>query len=342
MMQTDNQPHARLRTRTARRAKRGLITIVALVVAAMVAACAPPAESNGGSGDSSKELIAIFYTKTLEYYNTMLIGMENEAEELGYTLTAQHANLDVAEQQELFRTAVAKKPAGIILGPMQADAWGPTLQVAKDAGVPVIIVANDVPEESRDLRLTQVGVQNYDVGEAKANWLVDQLGGEGDVLVIHFLRGHPYTEDQRRAYTEVFGANPGINVIEGPYAVSTEEAIRATENALSSNDAPDAVFFDLDDGAIGGLQVLEERGLSDVITASSDGTNAGVDAVAAGELGLTVSIRPYETGTTAVKSMVDYLEDDKAPEDPITFPPLEITKDTVADVPPEELGQDPS
>ncbi|WP_275747490.1 sugar ABC transporter substrate-binding protein [Nocardioides sp. YIM 152315] len=306
-----------------------------------MAACTPPAESNGGS-DSSKEIIAIFYTKTLEYYNTMLQGMEDQAEEQGYTLTAQHANLDVAEQQELFRTAVAKKPAGIILGPMQADAWGPTLQVAEDAGVPVIIVANDVPEESRDLRLTQVGVQNFDVGEAKANWLVDQLGGEGDVLVIHFLRGHPYTEDQRRAYTEVFDANPGINVIEGPYAVSTEEAIRATENALSSSGAPDAVFFDLDDGAIGGLQVLKERGFTDVITASSDGTNAGVDAVAAGELGLTVSIRPYETGTTAVEAMVAYLEDDKAPQDPITFPPLEITKDTVADVPPEELGEDPS
>ncbi len=331
----------------ARRARRhrgsprvALLAMIACLAAFTAAACAPPDEQSGDGGDGSKKIVAIFYTKTLEYYNTMYNGMADEAEERGYDITAQHANFDVNEQQELFRNALATKPDGILLGPMQADAWAPVLQEAADADVPVVIVANDVPEESRNLRLTQVGVSNYDAGEAKAKWIVEQLDGKGEVIIIHFLRGHPYTEDQRAAYKAVFADYPDIKVVEGPYATSAEEAVGAMENALSSNPNPDAVFFDGDDDAIGGLQALKERGLTDIVTASSDGTVAAVDAVKSGQLGLTVSILPYQTGTSAVAALADYLEDDTEPEDPISFPPLLITKDTVTDVPPEELGQD--
>jgi ribose transport system substrate-binding protein len=318
------------------------VAVLALVVSAALSGCAADSTGGGGKADAkgSKQIIAIFYTKTLEFYTTMYNGISDEAKERGYTVSARYANFDLNDEQEMFRNAITKRPAAIILAPMQADAWAPVLQEAKAAGVPVIIVANDVPKESQSLRLSLVGVGNYDVGKAKAEWLVKELNGQGQVVVIHFLRGHPYTEEQRRAYKDVFGKQPGIEVVEGPYATSSEEGIAATENALSAHAHPDAIYFDGDDGAIGGIQALKERGLTDAITASSDGTVAAVKAVKEGRLDLTVSMRPYKTGQDALTAVADYLDDGTKPANVIDFPPLMITADNVDDVPPAELGQD--
>lgn len=329
------------RTPPARRSRLLTRLAVMLSVIATVAltACSGGAATGGSAEGGSKEIIAIFYTRTLEYYATMAKAMKSAAEGHGYQLTERYANFDLAQEQEMFRNAIAQRPAGILLAPLQADAWGPVLEEAKAAGVPVLLVANDVPESQEDARLTFVGPDIADLGRQKATWIAEQLGGQGEVLVIHFIRGHPYTEDQRKAYTEVFAGYPGISVVEGPYGASSEEGLAATENALSSNPNPKAVFFDGDDTAIGGLQALEERGATGVVTASSDGVTAAVDAVRTGRLGLTVSIRPFETGTAAVDTLVSYLQNGTRPQPNVFVELLTITKDTVDTVPPKELGQ---
>jgi ABC-type sugar transport system substrate-binding protein len=235
---------------------------------------------------------------------------------------------------------VSRRPAGIILAPLQSQTFVPVLQEVKRAGIPIVLVANDVPDEAAQDRLSFVGPDNYDTGKRKAEWLAEKVGGQGEVVVIHFIRGHPFTEAQRRAYEEVFKKYPGISVVEGPYGSSSAEGLAATENVLSTHPEPAGIFFDGDDVALGGIKAVKERGLAGrVVTVASDGTTAAVQAVRNGDLDLTISVRPYKTGTDAVDVLVNYVEDGTRPSPKMYAPLLEITRETVDRVPPEELAR---
>lgn len=308
-----------------------------LLAAGLLAACSPASEDSG-SGES-KEIDAIFYTRTLEYYTTMVNGMKAEAKDSGYTIKDSYADFDVAAQQDLFRNAIARRPAAILLAPLQPEAWTGVLKEASDAGVPVLILANTVPEEARQYTIGYVGFDAPTIGRTKAEFIAKELNGQGTVGVIHFVRGHPITEDQRAAYTEVFKKFPGIKVVEGDYATSGEESRTAMENFLSTTPKPDAMFFDIDDNALGSIPVLQEHNLGGIVTASSDGTAAAVAAIKDGKLSMDISVRPYATGQTGVKTVVDYLENDVKPEPDNKLDLLIITPENVADVPPEELGR---
>jgi ABC-type sugar transport system substrate-binding protein len=89
-----------------RRFPAARLAAVALLLT-VLAGCgtASPAGSEPGDGAKSvsKEIIAIFYTRTLEYYETMVTAMKDAAAKRGYSITAQYANFDITQQVEMVR-----------------------------------------------------------------------------------------------------------------------------------------------------------------------------------------------------------------------------------------------
>src|ERR687895_203081 len=90
-----------------------------------------------------------------------------------------------------------------------------------------------------------------------AEWLVEELGGEGDVVVINGIAGHPVNEARYDAVKQVFADNPGIEVVQEANA-DWDQATAQQEmsNILASQPNIDGVWTQ-DGMALGVLQAVQ-------------------------------------------------------------------------------------
>lgn len=307
---------------------RGIAAAAAVVLA--ITGCGGSQSSSGSS--APVKIAVVFYTKSIPYYQDMLRGFQDKAKELNVQLDVTYANFSVTDEVGLVENATTRRPQGMIVAPMDRQALVPPIRSAKAAGIPVITVGDNLSADGLSSELTYVGQSYKELGALKAQYLVDRLHGQGQVLVVHGPRGLDYVEAQKEGYTEVFAKNPGIEVVEGPYGnLSSDVGLQTTENMLTTHPHPAAIFYDNDDLAIGGVQALKERNIdkSTVIMIASDGSKAAVDAVKNGALDMDVSVRPYATGLLSLQTMYDHIVKKVTPPNPVPVKMLEITKANV-------------
>ena len=115
-------------------------------------------------------------------------------------------------QDELaeLQTAVAAKPAGILISVSDAAVLTPGINAAVDAGIPVITVDSDA---AGSRRLYFIGTNNLDAGRLGGRRVVEKLGGKGNV-VFFTIAGQPNTEERLKGFKDAFAAQPGINIVE--------------------------------------------------------------------------------------------------------------------------------
>ena len=224
----------------------------------------------------------------------------------------------------------------MIVVPVNASALIPVIQQAATNGVPVVTMANDLDEAGHQFQTAHVGQEYVDIGRQKAQFIIDKLGGKGTVGYIHGIRGLTFSEKQAEGAMEVFKKNPGITLVDGPYAgeFSSAAGLTATENLLTANPGVNALYFDNDDIALGGIQAVQQRGrpMDDIIIIGTDGGAPALDAVGAKTLDMTISLCGYATGHTGAQLLIDNLRNGTKPKD--RFVPIDalvITSDNLAD-----------
>jgi ABC-type sugar transport system substrate-binding protein len=326
----------------------GAAALVATIALALGACGSSSSETSSGSSDTSstpapsdaKEsptFNVVFYTEAIPYFQVLRQGLEAQAKEMGANIKLTAANFDAAQESGLVDTAITQQPDAIILAPIDAKALIQAGKKATDAGIPVVLVGDNFAPEGQDAMLSYVGDEMKSYGAQKAEFIAKQIGGKGEVIVIHGPRGLDYVEGQTLGYKEVFAKYPGIKVVEGPYGnFSSEVGLKSLENVLTRNPNPAAVYFDNDDLAMGGISALKARGLKDVVTVGSDGGPAAVEAVRKGSLTMTLATRPYATGVEAIKLLVAYLDTKQAPEKLVKVPAAEVTQESLKTLQPDD------
>jgi len=125
------------------------------------------------------------------YMNVMVSGVEywfpvyemfkQCAWELGvksaYTGTTEY---DVTKQIASFEQVLVKKPAGIMVHPMNADAFVEPINRAIDSGVPIITFAADSPNSKRRMFITS---DNKNEGNVAADAICKDIG-EGEIACL--------------------------------------------------------------------------------------------------------------------------------------------------------------
>ena len=286
----------------------------AIALAMLVSSCTTvdPAQSSDDGVQRSGVAVSL-YTREIVYYQRMADGIQAAADERGIDVSFSYANSDPATQYDQIENAILRQPAGLLVAPIDAEAMVPVLTSANDQGIPVVTTGNNLVEEARDIQRAFVGHDHSKTGEMKAQYLADKLNGEGRIGMIHAIRGLYLTDAQAEAAKKVFAKYPGITVVDEQYAgsFSTDDALVATQNMLSRFPDLDALFFDADDLAIGGVQAVQEAGRSDsVVTIGTDGTDPGVDAVRNGSMTSTVLLCSYAEGYQAFNVLADIIESD--------------------------------
>lgn len=150
--------------------------------------------STVASGAVSRKTVGKFLGKANEtyYMDVMVSGVEywfpvyemfkQCAWELGvksvYTGTPDY---DVNKQIASFEQVLVKKPAGIFVHPMNADAFVAPINKAIDSGVPVVTFAADSPNSKRRVYITSDNVYE---GQVAADSLCEAIGSEGEIAVL--------------------------------------------------------------------------------------------------------------------------------------------------------------
>jgi ABC-type sugar transport system substrate-binding protein len=307
-----------------------------LAVAIAIGACGgdDDEEATGGGGGERRTVAVNMYTADNPYFQQMVDGIESKAKEFGWEVKATFGAADPTQQVNQIQNAVTTQPDALIVVPIDEEAIVPPIRQASEADIPVFTMGDNIAEEGRDAQVAYVGVDYADIGAQKAEFIVNELGDEGGrVGIIRGIRGLNFTEAGDTGSARVFEKAPGIETVDGPYtgAFSSDLGLEATQNLLTRAPNLDAIFFDNDSIAIGGIQALEERNipLEDVVTVGTDGTPAAVEAVQKGTLDYTIHLCGKQQGEIAMDAIRAFLEEDKRPKPFIDTPIIELTPDNI-------------
>lgn len=124
-------------------------------------------------------------------------------------LIVQSADVDINGQIQQVRNMIAAGVDAIIINANSQTALDPVIEEAAMRGV--IVIAVDQAVTSPDA--LNVVIDQSEWARTSARWLVEQLGGQGNIVAINGVAGHPANEDRWDGASEVFAAHPGINVL---------------------------------------------------------------------------------------------------------------------------------
>lgn len=192
--------------------------------------------------------------------------------------TASSATAQVSSLEDL--TATNDLDALVILPFTSEELTGPVARVASE-GTFITVVDRGLSDESiQDL---YVAGDNIAVGTNTATWLSEQLGGEGQIVV---LRGIPTVIDDERiqGFTEVI-EETDIEILDIQYANwNQDEAFTLMQDYLARYPNIDAVWANDDDMLLGVLEAIDQAGRDDVQYAlGGNGMRQVIEMVMAGD-----------------------------------------------------------
>ena len=148
------------------------------------------------------------------------------------------ADRDDAAQQAAIENMISNGAQAVVILANTPTALVQTVQQARADGIVIVsfdtTVHTDPPDPSLDLGVT-VNEDQVEMGRRWAQWLVDQTGGEGKILMVNGVQGTGVDQERRQGAAEVWDANPGITTVEviGDWDPGKAQTVTAT--ALAAN-----------------------------------------------------------------------------------------------------------
>lgn len=246
--------------------------VVGLVVISLLATCVlvlascsggPEGDSSGQGGKEEFKIGVANFTQSAPYF----IAMDRAVEEAASTyenveVTSTDANGDAAKLTSDVEDLVSQGVDGIIVsaGPL-ASAPG-AMAAASNADIPVVLV--DRKLEGGEYA-SWIGPDNKELGKQSGKYIVDRLGGKGNVIG---LRGGPADNTIGLARTNglksaLEQSNVEFTTAPGFGEWSVDGGFALMEDVLSKNQDIDTVFCENDSMCLGARRAVEDSGRSD-------------------------------------------------------------------------------
>ncbi|WP_417248576.1 substrate-binding domain-containing protein [Celeribacter sp.] len=200
-----------------------------------------------------------------EWRTQMIEEAEQAAEAWGaegvtVKTVVQSANVDVPGQIAHVRNFINQGVDAILINPNSPTAFDPVFAQAKEAGI--LVIATDAEVSSPDAMY--VGIDQKAWAKASAEWLANTLDGEGSVVAINGVAGHPANEMRVEGYQEVFAEYDGIELVNEVNANWDQaQGQQAMQNLLATY--PDLNGVWVQDGmAAGAWRAIQDAGRTDI------------------------------------------------------------------------------
>ena len=227
------------------------------------------------------------------------------ADELGVEVLYAAANGDATVQVDNIQQLASQDPDAMVVVPMGEGITG-QVQAAAEQGIPVVLCAGRLGEDSG--AVSTVTRQYELLGTMYAEWLAQEIGGEGQVAVLSGLAGVPTAEFQKAAALEVFERYPDIEVVTEQYTEwSPTVAKTVAANLVTQFPDLDAIWSDSGYGDLGVVQAYQEAGRP-VPPMTGDAINAFLKAVQGTDVRFALSSFPPEQSMECLDTAMSILE----------------------------------
>ncbi|AIO69064.1 sugar ABC transporter substrate-binding protein [Burkholderia oklahomensis] len=314
---------------------RLLSTLFAAALAAGVAAAsahaAPPEQPARAPLSLAGKRIGITVAGTDHYWDLQAYqGAVDEVKRLGGTPIALDAGRNDSRQIAQIQTLIAQKPDAIIEQLGTASVLEPWLRKIRQAGIPLFTIDTASPSS-----LNVVTSDNFLIGSQLALKLVNDIHGEGNILVFNGFYGVPVCAiryDQLKAvlkwYPKVKIIEPELrdvipNTAQNAYAQISQLLQKYPKGSIS------AIWAAWDIPQVGATQAVDAAGRAEIRTYAVDGSPEAVALVRnpKSSAAAVVAQQPALIGRTAVRNVARYLAGDRSLPAYTFVPSVLVTKD---------------
>ncbi|MGV4715585.1 sugar ABC transporter substrate-binding protein, partial [Burkholderia pseudomallei] len=315
-----------------------MLFAVALAIGA-APACASPAAGAAPPGPRAGHAplslagkrIGITAAGTDHYWDLQAYqGAVDEVKRLGGTPIALDAGRNDSRQIAQIQTLIAQQPDAIIEQLGTASVLEPWLRKIRQAGIPLFTIDTASPSS-----LNVVTSDNFAIGSQLALKLVNDIRGEGNVLVFNGFYGVPVCAiryDQLKAvlkwYPKVKIIEPELrdvipNTAQNAYAQISQLLQKYPKGAIS------AIWAAWDIPQVGATQAVDAAGRREIRTYAVDGSPEAVALVRnpTSSAAAVVAQQPALIGRTAVRNVARYLAGDRSLPAYTFVPSVLVTKD---------------
>jgi galactofuranose transport system substrate-binding protein len=296
--------------------KKALVIMVALMVVLSAATFAAPKPWVVGFAQIGSES---------EWRTADTVSVQNAFnDDPSFTLIYSDAQQKQENQIKALRSFVARKVNCIVFTALVETGYGPVLQEAAKAKIPVIMIDRDVQESDRHLRLTIMGSDFVKEGEKAGTWLADYLKKKGlddgakeiNIVELQGTTGSAPAIDRKKGFANIMAKHPNWKLTRSQTGNFTTSEGKAVMEAFLKADKNIQVLYAHNDGmALGAIQAIKEAGLKpgkDIIIVGVDAVKGAFEAIVAGEMNCTVECSPL-LGPQAVQAVTDLRAGKKLP-----------------------------
>ncbi|MCP4756567.1 MAG: LacI family transcriptional regulator [Proteobacteria bacterium] len=241
-------------------------------------------------------------------FSNTVYGIQQKAEEYGYTTIIGNSDYDEASETRLIRLFQQRRMAGLIVTGLSHETKD-RIETLVQSGIPSVVTWETLNSD----KISYAGFDNYKAAYSMTSYLLRLRHRRIGLLIGPYSRVNR-AQQRLEGYKSALRDggipfDPGL-VLEREYTlVDGKEGMRAL---LNLSDPPTAVFAASDVLAMGALAAVKEKGL----TVPGDVSLAGFDDIDfAAYLDpplTTVKIPAFEMGQLAVKALIKMI--DKGPE----------------------------
>lgn len=283
-----------------------LFVLVLTLVMALMTACSSASETSSdstGQKNSDDKLTIGLTVGTLAnpFFVAMGKGVEEAGKELGAEVLVESAEYDLAKQTSQIENFITKKVDVILLNAVDTKGIAAAVQQAKDAGIPVIAVDTNA-EGGVDATVTS---DNYQAGKLAGEYVIEQLGGKGNIAIID---GPPVSAvtDRIKGFEDAIKDSNLKVVAKQNGEGNREKALTVMESILQANPSGsiDAVFAINDPEAIG-VEIAQEQAdrKDEFFIVGVDGAPEVTDAMS--KKGSTIKATSAQSPSEMVKTAVE-------------------------------------
>lgn len=245
-----------------------------------------------------------------QFVKNIADAIQSRADELDEVeLVMVDARGDISQQISQIENFIAQEVDAIILNAQDAAGLGAAVDMANEAGIPIIECNTLTDNANYDV---YVGSDDVDAGMIQGDYVEELLGGkgnaEGNVVIIHGPMGQsPEIKRKEGVQKALLDENPGIKVLAEQTANwKRDEAMALTEDWLQQFPDLKVILSQNDDMAMGALQAVEAAGkLDDITIVGVDAIPDALQAVKDGKLACTVFQDSKGQGAKSVDIALD-------------------------------------
>ena len=289
-------------------------------------------ESKSGDSKSGEKKHYKFGYTCMDGTNPFFVTIQDKIKEMveanGDELIVTDPGNDVTKQISQVEDMLSQNLDGLFMNPVDAQGIIPALDLAKDAGVPMVGFDTEVGDMSYLVSYT--GSDNYNAGKVVGEDLVKKAPNGGKIIVLDSPTMQSVV-DRTNGFMDAI-KDHGFEVVAQQDAKGNLQiAMGIAEDLLQSNPDVVAIFGGNDPTALGALAAANAAGIKNCMIYGVDGSPDIKSELASGDSLIEGSgaQSPVSIAEQAVKIMYDYVEG-KQVEERYPVETFLITSDNVA------------